>query len=46
MPRGFLAILLILLLLVAGGAWYLSSSVKEVPTRPIEIDVASDSAPR
>ena len=36
--------LVVLLLLIAGGAWFLSSSAHEVPTKPIEVDVNRDSA--
>jgi hypothetical protein len=33
--------LIVIVLLVAGGAWFLSTSAHEVPTKPIEIDVQS-----
>jgi hypothetical protein len=36
--------LIVLLLLIIGGAWFLSSSAHEVPTKPIEVDVSNDSA--
>ena len=38
--------LIVLILLIAGGAFYLSTSVHEVPTKPIEVDVSRDSASR
>lgn len=33
--------LLVLLLLLVGGAFYLSTSAREVPTKPIEVEVQS-----
>ena len=36
--------LIVLLLLLIGGAWYLSNSAQEVPTKQIEVDVSHDSA--
>ena len=33
--------LIALLLLIVGGAYYLSSSAHEVPAKPIEVDVKS-----
>ncbi|WP_275402014.1 hypothetical protein [Sphingomonas ginkgonis] len=40
MPRGALT-LVILLLVIIGGAFFLSRRAHEVPTRPIEVDVSS-----
>jgi hypothetical protein len=37
--------LIVLLLLLVGGAFYLSTNAREVPTKPIEVDVSRDSAP-
>ncbi|GAA4037973.1 hypothetical protein GCM10022281_18330 [Sphingomonas rosea] len=37
--RGLIIWLIILAILVAGAFW-LANGVKEVPTRPIEVDVA------
>jgi hypothetical protein len=33
--------LIVIVLLVVGGAWFLSTSAREVPTKPIEVDVQS-----
>ena len=38
--------LIVLALLLAGGAFYLSSSAREVPTETIEVEVSRDSATR
>ena len=38
--------LIILVLVLAGGAFYLSSSAREVPTETVEVDVSRDSATR
>jgi len=46
MPRGPAVILIILFLLIVGGAILLSHSVEEQPTRTIEVDVAPNVAPR
>ena len=43
MTRGTL-FLIVLVLLLVGGAVFLSSSAHEVPTKPIEVDVSRDSA--
>ena len=43
MSRGLLTIL-ILILLLAGGIFYLSTSAKEVPQETIETDVMSNDA--
>lgn len=45
MPRRLLFLIALLLILV-GGAFYLSSSVTEQPTQTIEADVATDAAPQ
>jgi hypothetical protein len=42
MPRGT-AFLIVLALLVIGGAFYLSRSAHEVPTKQTEVDVSRDS---
>jgi hypothetical protein len=42
MPRGTV-FLIVLALLVIGGAFYLSRSAHEVPTKQIETDVSRDS---
>lgn len=42
MSRPTLFLILILFLLV-GGAYFLSTSAHEVPTKPIEVDVSRDS---
>ena len=42
MPRGTL-ILIVLILLLVGGAVYLSTSAHEVPTKPVEVDVSRGS---
>jgi hypothetical protein len=42
MSRGTL-ILIVLLLLIAGGTYVLSTSAHEVPTKPIEVEVSRDS---
>ena len=39
--RDLSLVLVVLLLLIVGGAVFLSSSVHEVPTKPIEVDVKS-----
>ncbi|GAA4019431.1 hypothetical protein GCM10022280_19090 [Sphingomonas swuensis] len=39
-PARGLIIWLVILLLLVGAAWWLADSAKEVPTRPIEVDVA------
>jgi hypothetical protein len=36
--------LIVIVLLIIGGAWFLSSSAREVPTKPIEVEVNRDSA--
>ena len=41
MPRGML-FLIILVLLLGGGAVLLSRSAHEVPTKPVEVDVSRD----
>lgn len=41
MPRG-IVFLVILLVLLVGGAFFLSSRVKEQPTHSIEVDVAGN----
>ena len=46
MPRGTFVILLVLVLLLVGGAILLSRSVEEQPTRTIEVDVTPNAAPR
>jgi len=38
--------LIVLVLLLAGGTFFLSTSAEEVPTKPIEVDVSRDSASR
>lgn len=38
--------LMVLTLLLGGGAYYLSSSAREVPTRTIEAEVSRDPASR
>lgn len=43
MPRGIIVLVFLLLILV-GGAYFLSSSVHEQPTHTIEADVATDAA--
>lgn len=45
MPRGIL-FLIVLLLILGGGAYFLSTSVKEQPTQTIEADVTTDAAPQ
>ena len=35
--------LIVLLLLLVGGAYFLSTSAHEVPTKQIEVDVSRDS---
>lgn len=44
MPRGII-VLIVLLLVLVGGTYFLSSSVHEQPTQTIEADVATDAAP-
>ena len=41
MPRGIMLILVLLVLLLVGGAILLSRSVTEQPTRTIEVDVGN-----
>ncbi len=36
--------IIVLVLLIIGGAWFLSASAREVPTKPIEVEVSRDSA--
>ena len=43
MPRGII-FLIVLLVLVIGGAVLLSSRVKQQPTHTIEVDVAANAA--
>lgn len=43
MPRGLIFLILILLLLI-GGVYYLSVSAEEVPLKPIEADVTVNAA--
>lgn len=43
MPRG-IVFLIILLILIVGGAFFLSGRVKQQPTHTIEIDVAGNAA--
>ena len=38
MPRGFI-VLLLLVLVIAGLMWFLSSQADEVPTNTIEVEV-------
>lgn len=45
MPRSML-FLLIFILLLAVGAFYLSSSARVVPTKTIEVDVSRDAPTR
>ena len=45
MPRSML-FLIILILLFAGAAFYLSSSAREVSTKTIEVDVSRDATAR
>lgn len=45
MPRSVILVALILILLI-GGAFFLSSRAQEVPTRPVEIDVTRDTGTR
>jgi hypothetical protein len=40
MSRG-LILLIVVVLVVAGALFFLSSSVREVPTRPVEVDVTN-----
>ena len=37
-------LLIVLALLLIGGAVFLSTNAREVPTKPIEVDVSRDSA--
>jgi hypothetical protein len=41
--RGILFLILVLVLIV-GGAWFLAGRAHEEPTRQIEIDVSSEAA--
>jgi len=41
MPRSIVFLVLILLLLV-GGAVFLSSNAREVPVKPVEVEVSRD----
>lgn len=43
MPRGLIFLIVIVLLLV-GGLYFLSRSVEEVPTQTIEADVTANAA--
>ena len=43
MPRSAL-FLILLVLLLAGGALFLSSNAREVPVKPIEVEISRDSA--
>lgn len=43
MPRATL-FLIILLLFLVGGAVLLSNSAREVPVKPVEVDVSRDTA--
>ena len=43
MPRGLILLLVIVLLLV-GGIYFLSTSAKEVPVQPIEANVTANAA--
>ncbi len=43
MPRG-IVFLVILLILIVGGAFFLSGRVKQQPTHTIEVDVAGNAA--
>ena len=45
MPRGTI-FLIILALLLIGGAYFLSTSAREVPLTPIEADVANAPTPQ
>ena len=42
MPKSTV-VLIILAVLLLGGCWFLSTSVKEVPTKTIEVEVAPGS---
>lgn len=44
MPRAIIVLILLILVLV-GGTYYLSTSVEEQKTQTIEADVATDAAP-
>lgn len=39
-----LVIFLIIVVILAGALWYLSSQASEVPTRPVEVDVTNEVA--
>jgi len=43
MPRGLLFIILVLILLI-GGIYFLSSSAEQVPVQKIETDVTANAA--
>lgn len=43
MPRGLLFLILVIVLLV-GGVYFLSSSAEEVPVQKIETDVTANAA--
>ena len=43
MPRGLIFLILIVLILV-GGLYFLSNSAEEVPTQTIEADVTANAA--
>jgi len=45
MPRS-MSFLIILIVLLAGAAFYLSSSAREVPTKTIEVNVSRDATDR
>jgi uncharacterized membrane protein len=37
-------ILIIIVILIAGAVWYLSTRPQEVPVQPVEIDVTNEAA--